>query len=137
MRLGRESEYAIEGLLVLAARPAGTVMVLRDIAASREAPQSFLAKIFQRLTRAGIVRSSRGGMRGYALARRPEEIKMKDILLAIEGPDLLEHCIFWSNRCAETKPCPLHEQWKRLRQRISRDLFEETTLARLARKKAK
>ncbi len=47
MKLGRQSLYAIDGLLVLAAKPVGTVMLLRDIARSRHVPESFLAKIFQ------------------------------------------------------------------------------------------
>ena len=132
MKLGRESSYAIDGLLGLATKPFGMVMLLRDIAALRAVPQSFLAKIFQKLTRSGIVISCRGTVRGYALARRPREITVKDILLAIEGPDLFERCIFWRNRCAEDNPCALHDQWRRFRHRAVRDLFEETTLAKLA-----
>ena len=132
VKLGKESSYAIDGLLGLAAKPFGTVMLLRDIAALRGVPQTFLAKIFQKLVRAGIVSSSRGTVRGYALARRPREITVKDILLAIEGPDLFERCIFWGNRCTDDNPCALHDQWKRLRQRAVRDLFEGTTLAKLA-----
>jgi Rrf2 family protein len=132
MKLGRESSYAIDGLLGLASKPYGTVMLLRDIAALRGVPQSFLAKIFQKLVRAGIVLSWRGNVRGYALARRPQQITVKDILLVIEGPDLFEHCIFWGNRCAEDNPCALHDQWRRFRQRAVRKLFEGTTLAKLA-----
>ena len=70
MKLSRESLYAIEGLFVLAAKPLGTVMLLRDIAEARRIPPTFLAKIFQKLNRADIVASSRGAVRGYALARR-------------------------------------------------------------------
>ena len=55
MKLGRESEYAIAGLLVLAKRPLGTVMLLRDVAEAAGVPQNFLAKIFQKLARSGIV----------------------------------------------------------------------------------
>jgi len=68
MKLGRQSLYAIEGLLVLAAKPFGTVMLLRDIARSRQVPESFLAKIFQKLTRDGLVVSSRGAI--LTLSRR-------------------------------------------------------------------
>ncbi|MFQ5850125.1 MAG: RrF2 family transcriptional regulator [Candidatus Binatia bacterium] len=134
MKLGRESAYGIEGLLALAKRPPGTTMLLSDIAAARRVPQSFLAKIFQKLTRHGVVRSFRGSVRGYALARRPKEIKVKDILLAIEGPDLFERCIFWSDRCAHTNPCPLHDRWKQLKQQVIEGLIERTTLADLMKK---
>lgn len=109
---------------------------MRDIASAREVPQSFLAKIFQKLNRYGIVSSFRGAGRGYALARPPKQIKLKEILLAIEGPDLFERCIFWSDRCADSNPCPLHEQWKRIKEKAFGRLLEGTTLADLMKKDA-
>ena len=137
MKLGRQSLYAIEGLLVLAAKPVGTVMLLRDIARSRHVPESFLAKIFQKLTRGGLVVSSRGAIRGYALARKPKEIKTKEVFLAVEGADLFDRCIFWSDRCADSNPCPMHSRWKKIRERTIGDLMERTTLADLVRDAAK
>ena len=137
MKLGRQSLYAIDGLLGLAAKPFGTVMLLRDIARSRQVPESFLAKIFQKLTRDGLVVSSRGAIRGYALARKPKDIKTKDIFLAVEGADLFDRCIFWSDRCADANPCPMHNRWKKVRERAIGDLMERTTLADLARDAAK
>jgi len=134
MKLGRESAYGIEGLLTLATKPRGTAMPLRDIASASGVPQSFLAKIFQKLTRYGIVCSFRGAVRGYALARSPNRIKLKEILLAIEGPDLFERCIFWSDRCADSNPCPLHEQWKEIKEKAIGKLVEKTTLADLMKR---
>jgi Rrf2 family protein len=133
MRIGRESAYAIEGLLALAVKPKGTVMLLRDIAGSRDIPRSFLAKIFQKLARSGIVVSSRGAVRGYALARGKREISLKEILIAIEGPDFFNHCILWSDRCADTNPCALHSRWNKVRDAIVNKLMGGTTLADLAR----
>ena len=133
MRIGRESAYAIEGLLALAAKPRGTVMLLRDIAGSRDVPCSFLAKIFQKLARGGIVVSSRGAVRGYALARRKREINVKEILVAIEGPEVFNRCILGIDRCADTNPCALHSRWKQARHQIMDKLMERTTLADLAR----
>ena len=137
MKLGREIAYGIVGLLALAAKPSGTVMLLRDIAGVGRVPRSFLAKIFQKLARHGIVRSLRGAVRGYVLARPLKEIKLKEIVLAIEGPDLFERCIFWSDRCADSNPCPLHEQWKQIKQKSFRTLLEQTTLAYLMKRTAR
>ena len=108
-------------------------MLLRDIAEAGNVPENFLAKIFQKLTRSGVLVSSRGAVRGYALARKPREIKVKEILLATEGLDLFDRCIFWSDRCADADPCPLHFRWKKVRQRIIGELMERTTLADLAK----
>ncbi len=132
MKLARESEYALGGLLALAKKPFGTTMLLRDIAVSAKIPESFLSKIFQKLARAGVLQSSRGAVRGYALARRTKDIKVKDVFLAIEGPELFDRCIFWSERCAESDPCPMHFRWKRIRQQAA-EMMERTTLADLAR----
>ena len=135
MKLSQESAYGIEGLLVLAIKPTGTPMLLSDIAVSRGLPQSFLAKIFQKLARQGLVRSFRGATRGYALARPPGEIKLGDILLAIEGPDFLKRCIFWGNYCAATNPCPLHNSWKEVKDKLIEELMRHTTLGDLATQK--
>ena len=137
MKLGRESAYAIEGLLALAARPFGSVMLLRDIAQAREVPESFLAKIFQKLARGGLLHSSRGRVRGYSLARRPREIRVKEIILAVEGADFFDRCIFWSDRCSDSNPCALHDRWARVRKRMISELMEKSTLAELARKSVK
>ena len=131
MKLSQESAYGIEGLLVLATMPAGTQMLLSDIAVSRGLPQSFLAKIFQKLGHQGLVRSFRGATRGYALARPAGEIKLGEILLATEGPDFLKRCVFWSRYCADANPCPLHNSWKEVKDQIIERLMTHTTLADL------
>lgn len=131
MKLGRESEYAIAGLLVLARKPLGAVMMVREVAEAADVPQTFLAKIFQKLARGGIVTSSRGAVRGYALSRRPRTIKVKEIFSAVEGSDLFDRCIFWSDRCADSNPCPMHFRWKKVRERVIGALMERTTLADL------
>ena len=133
MKLGKESRYAIEGLVVLAKTPFGTTMQVRGIADAAAVPQNFLAKIFQKLKRANIVASCRGAVRGYALARRPNAINIKDILLAVEGSDTFDRCVFWSDRCAEATPCPIHIHWQRVRQTIA-GVMGRTAVADLARR---
>lgn len=133
MRIGRESAYAMGG----AAGPGGETEGHGDAVARycrlAGLPRSFLAKIFQKLARSGIVVSSRGAVRGYALARRKREINVKEIFIAIEGPEVFNHCILGSDRCAGANPCALHSRWKQARQRIVDELMERTTLADLAK----
>ena len=106
-------------------------MLARDVAEAAGVPQHFLAKIFQKLARSGVLVSSRGAVRGYALARKPKDLKVKEILLAIEGSDLFDRCVFWSDRCADSNPCPMHFRWKKVRERVIGELMEKTTLADL------
>lgn len=114
MRLTRESEYALLGLAFVASRPNGEVVRLAEIAAAGRLPQTFLAKTFQKLARHGLVVSHRGPGRGYALARCPEKISLREVLEAIEGPDLFTRCLFWNTHCSDTKPCLLHRHMKNL-----------------------
>lgn len=126
MKLSHETEYGLQALILLAQKPPGTVMPLAEIATAGELPRHFLAKIFRKLTQHHVLRSFRGATRGYALARSPQEINLVAILDAIEGPDLLGHCIFWSNHCSETAPCLLHDRWKGLRPQMIAVLRSQT-----------
>ncbi len=130
MKLSKESEYGLEGLLFLAKQPPGTVMLLADIARAQGLPQSFLAKIFQKFVQHGLVRSYRGSRRGYALAKPPAAIPLKEVLEAVEGPDLFDRCIFWNNRCADVDPCLLHDRWKQIKPQFM-EVIERTTVADL------
>lgn len=132
MKLSRECEYGLEGLLFLAAQPPDAVRLLSEIASARQLPQSFLAKTFQKLSQRGLLRSYRGATRGYALARRPEAISLREVLEAIEGPELFDRCIFWSKRCAQDRPCLLHERWSHLKPQLI-TLMEQTHLSDLQR----
>lgn len=126
MKLSKETRYGLGGLIALAKKPPGTVMLLNDIAAAENLPRFFLAKTFQKLTQHGVLRSHRGAIRGYALAHPPREIKLRQILEAIEGPDLLGRCIFWSEYCSESDPCPLHYRWKSMSKPLKAALLRET-----------
>lgn len=128
MRLTRESEYALEALLRLARQP-GPV-VLEHLAEETGAPRAFLAKAFQKLARHSIVHGSPGGERGYVLARPPGRISVREMLEAIEGPDLFERCLFWGDRCSSRNPCRLHGRYAPLKEGVVK-MAEETKLADL------
>jgi len=81
--LSRESEYGLEGLIVLARQPEGKVMLLQEIAEARGLPPGFLARIFQKLKHHNLVSSHRGAVRGYSLARPPSKISLREIFEAI------------------------------------------------------
>lgn len=132
MKLSRESEYGLEGLRVLARRPQGTVMLLQEIAAAGNLPERFLAKIFQKLARRGLLRSHRGAVRGYSLARPTASISACEILHAIEGDDLFERCAFWPSRCSGQRPCVLHREWNSRLRPVLREVLEGITLEQIA-----
>jgi Rrf2 family protein len=128
MQLTRESKYALIGLSALASEPTGSVVSLAAIAEANDLPRTFLAKIFQKLARHGILSSERGRGRGYALARPPDSITMREILEAVEGSGMFEQCLLWPERCSDQNPCPLHYRLKELVPRL-RSLLEKITLS--------
>jgi len=135
------TEYAIRGLSELAARnlsgPAGDKLVgsrpimLDDLVEGTGLPRDFVAKIFQKLVRAGILRSAKGRGGGFALARPQHEIRLLDIVEAIEGPQLLDACVVGLEKCNDQMPCAQHDLYKPIRQRL-KDYLYTTTLADLS-----
>lgn len=130
MRLTRETQYALRGLCALAHRPAGAVVPLTELATAERLPGSFLAKIFQKLARHGILTAHRGAGQGYELSVPPSAISLLEIVTAVQGPEYLEQCVFWGGRCG-SQHCLLHDHWLRIRSEV-RSLLEQTTLAELA-----
>jgi Rrf2 family protein len=131
MHLTRESEYALRGLVVLAAHPADATLTLAEIAKAKGLPNTFLAKIFQKLARQGLVRAARGPGRGYALAKSPSTITIHEILESVEGPRLNQRCLLWNRRCAEIQPCPLHHHVRVLLPKLDW-ILQHITLAEYA-----
>ncbi len=131
MRLSQESFYGIQVMVALArhgpARPVG----LQELASARSLPQNFLAKILQKLARGGLVVSSRGRRRGYALTAPPEQITLREVLEVTEGPERFRGCLFWPRRCSEESPCLLHDVGCATRARLQERL-KTLTLADIA-----
>ncbi len=92
-------EYAIHGLLWLTVN-SDKPLSSRDIADLQVISPSFLAKIFPKLEKAGIVAASEGVRGGYRLARPAANISFLDIVDAIEGPKPLFDCQEVRSRCA-------------------------------------
>lgn len=127
MILSRECEYALKGLAALAAEGGARPLMLSEIAVREELPPSFLSKIFQKLLQHGLIQSHRGARRGYTLVRPAPQIRLCEILEAIQGPDLFDRCLFAHYRCAEKGACLVHLAWRDVQPQV-RAAFERTTL---------
>lgn len=114
MEITRESDYAIRCVVYLAGRTHDIVMV-DEIARGMGIPKSFLAKILQKLTRAGLVKSYRGIKGGFQLARRPRDVTLLDVVEAIEGPIALNRCVVNKTACGRNAVCNVHHVWGEVR----------------------
>ncbi len=131
MIFSNTTEYAIRGLSELAGRSNGNTMLLDQLVSGTNLPRDFMAKIFQKLVRAKLLTSAKGRGGGFTLARPPHDITLMDIVEAIEGPKPLDGCVVGLERCNDDMPCPQHDLYKPIRQRL-KDYMTTTTLADLA-----
>jgi Rrf2 family protein len=85
VRLSKKVEYGLMALQHMAAARNGPAMTAREIAERYNIPYDLLAKVLQRLARAGLIVSTQGVRGGYALARDPAQIPVSHIIRVIEG----------------------------------------------------
>lgn len=134
MQFTKAEEYGMFGVLYLADRDRNTVTPLSEISQAQEIPEKFLAKIFQSLSKAGIIRSHRGVRGGFTLAKSPDEISVKEVLETIQGPYHLMKCLNDVSACTNgrTDFCALREVLLIAEKQLV-TVFEQFTLADLAR----
>jgi len=101
-----------------------------EIADAFGASKHHLAKVHQRLTRGGLIVSTRGPAGGVGLAKGPAEITLLEIYEVMEGPMVCRSCLFGKEVCPRTD-CVLGSLLPGLARQV-RDYFEQTTLANLA-----
>ena len=111
MRLNQATDYAMRAVLYLSGLPYGQVVEARLIAEDEHIPIRFLLKILRLLTRGGIVDSHRGVNGGYSLARPPSEITMLHVVEAVEGPIIVNRCLYSPDECNKlySSKCPVHK----------------------------
>lgn len=132
MIFSNPAEYAIRGLSELVTRGSGErPMLLDEIVEGTDLPRDFMAKVFQRLVRGGVLKSVRGRGGGFSLARPAHEITLMQVVASIEGPQELDRCVVGLDRCNDQMPCAQHDLYKPIRQRL-KDYMNTTTLADMA-----
>ena len=92
MQYGVGVEYALHCLVYLIDVPSKESVGIKDLAEFQGLPETFLSKVFGKLSKAGIVRSVPGVKGGYRLSKSPEEISFWDVVEAIEGPKPIFQC---------------------------------------------
>ena len=130
MNITRQADYALRCIMFMAKEPA-RVFMIKDIASRKLLPQSFLAKILQRLARKGIVKSLRGVKGGFVLTRTPAEITIYDIIEAIDGPVKINKCVLDATACTLRKTCSLHKFWTEIQNELVNKLKNNTIASQL------
>ena len=75
MQFTKAEDYGLHGIMYLAEQPNGKVTPLSEISEAQQVPEKFLAKIFQSLSKTGLVKSHRGVKGGFSMARSADKIE--------------------------------------------------------------
>jgi Rrf2 family protein len=130
MQFTKAEEYGVFGVLYLAETNGSRVVPLSEISQAKDIPEKFLAKIFQSLSKNGIIRSHRGVRGGFTLARDPKAITLKEVLETIQGPYHLMRCTEDKSACIKdpSEYCAIREVLIIAEERLT-DVFNRYTLA--------
>ncbi|MBM2827089.1 MAG: cymR 1 [Dehalococcoidia bacterium] len=137
MKLSSKAEYAVRAMAGLAAWYGNGPVPLSQVSEREGISQDYLEHIMASLRRQGLVESARGVKGGYSLAMPPEQISIRDIMWALDGPfvpiECLEHAGADQGACCygKLKPeCTTRVVWVRLQESVT-SAMESITLADL------
>ncbi|TAL67038.1 MAG: Rrf2 family transcriptional regulator [Bacteroidetes bacterium] len=124
----KKCELALQAVLYLSVFNEDTYFTATDISKRLKIPKEFLAKILQSLAVHSIVVSKKGKSGGFTLGRPLNEIRLIDIVIAMDGLEMFHKCVLGFRGCTVEKPCPVHEKWGKLRDLAYKMLSDETLL---------
>lgn len=129
----KSCEYGIRAIIYIAAEnEKGKKVGIAEICENIEAPAHFTAKILQILSRNRIVNSQKGVNGGFYMDQYQRELKLIEIVTAIDGKAIFTGCGLGLKQCSESNPCPLHNKFKAIRNDLKK-MLESTTIDELGK----
>ena len=119
LKLTKKADYGLMALKFLAEHPEHPAQSAKEIADAYGIPAQLLAKILQRLTKTGILRSQAGMNGGYALSRDSRSISAFEVIHAIDGPFFITSCTKGAHGCDLTPNCTIKEPLARVNETIA------------------
>lgn len=132
MKITQEADYALRVVLYLSQHKNVDRIEAKVIAEKEAIPLRFLLKLLRKLNQAQITKSFRGANGGYALAKEPVDITLRQVIEAIDGPIYVNRCLLDASTCTAGKGnhCTIHKTLNHVRDNLVRDL-EQTNFAML------
>jgi len=118
LKLTKKADYGLMAMKHLAEHAHEGACSAKDVAESYGIPPEALAKILQRLARAGLLHSQHGMNGGYTLARDAHEISAYEVIRAIDGPLFITACITVRGECDQTERCTIREPLRKVNESI-------------------
>jgi Rrf2 family transcriptional regulator, iron-sulfur cluster assembly transcription factor len=120
VKLTTKGRYAVMAMADLARHSTGSPVALAEIADRQEISLSYLEQLFAKLRRSDLVKSVRGPGGGYLLSREADDIRISDVILAVDEPIKATRCELGSPRGCMTSAgrCITHDLWEGLSHHI-------------------
>ena len=121
MKLSTKGRYAVMAMADLSMRPGTQPIALSDIASRQEISLSYLEQLFSKLRKAGLVTANRGPGGGYMLAFPPNQIRISDVITAVDEPIAATRCGNSANKgciARDGSRCITHDLWEELSRQI-------------------
>ena len=131
LRLSKKADYALMAVRHLALTSGPPSASAREIAEQYDIPIELMAKVLQRLVRAGLLISTQGTRGGYTLSRPATAISVADVIQAIDGPFTVTACSSEKNDCEQYSKCSIRDPLWQIRERIEAALGT-VTIAEMA-----
>jgi Rrf2 family transcriptional regulator, cysteine metabolism repressor len=128
MKLSTKGRYGVKAMFELALNYGREPLSIKAIAEKQSISEYYLEQLFGNLRKAGLIKSSRGAMGGYALSRPPAEISAADILNVLEGPIEISECITDEEmNCSNADYCATRLLWIKISSSVN-DVINSVTL---------
>ncbi len=128
LKLTKKADYGLMAMKHLAEHGERGACSAKDVADAYGIPQEALAKILQRLVKAGLLHSQHGTNGGYTLARDPGMISAFEVIRAIDGPLFITSCVTVRGECDQSDRCSIREPLRRVSHGIEELLRSITIL---------
>ena len=129
----KSCEYAIRATIFIATQSQSNANIgIKEIAKEIDSPIAFTAKILQVLVKNNILKSTKGVGGGFMILKNDlKNLKLSDIVIAIDGNSVFLKCGLGLSNCSEDHPCPVHEKFKFVKKDLIY-MLEHTTLEELS-----
>ena len=128
-QLSKKVEYGLIALRHMAMKPRGQVFAAKELAQEYEIPYELLAKVLQKLARAGVIVSTQGVRGGYSLARSPNQLVVSNIIRIIEEekPMIAECYVDGPDSCSIFDVCTIRKPLGKVQRNLN-ILFDKMTI---------
>ncbi len=134
--LSTSAEYALRIMAYISLQAGRRSIRANELSKDVHVPRAYLSKILRRLVVSGILTATKGHGGGFTLAKPPSKIRIWHVIVSIDEDYLHPRCVFGWSACSDSKPCVLHQEWKKARNSFLK-WAHKTTLASLRPKGSK